>query len=163
MGEYRAPKNRGLRSYYWFCLDHVRGYNASWNYYDGMSADEIEQARRDDVTWNRPSWRLGGVGARSPHPIRDPFGIYEEEVESAHAPPAAPADLPREVRDALAELDMRHPPNRADLKTRYKELSKRHHPDATGGDKCKEERFKRISAAYAVLSRFLDGRRVDSE
>ena len=91
MGEYRAPKNRGLRSYYWFCLDHVRGYNTSWNYYEGMSADEIEQARRDDVTWNRPSWRLGGVGARSPHPIRDPFGIYEEEVESAHARPAAPA------------------------------------------------------------------------
>src|SRR5437868_5385867 len=43
VGEYRAPKSpRQLTDYFWFCLDHVRAYNASWDYYAGMSTDEIE-------------------------------------------------------------------------------------------------------------------------
>ena len=42
-GEYRAPKSRsGAREFHWFCLEHVREFNASWDYYKGMSADEIE-------------------------------------------------------------------------------------------------------------------------
>jgi hypothetical protein len=37
-GDYRAPRSRlELNHYYWFCLDHVRGYNAAWNYYAGMN------------------------------------------------------------------------------------------------------------------------------
>ena len=32
-GQYRAPKSREhLQDYYWFCLEHVRVYNKSWNY-----------------------------------------------------------------------------------------------------------------------------------
>ena len=41
-GEFRAPKDRSLKDYYWFCLEHVQEYNARWNYYDGISADEPE-------------------------------------------------------------------------------------------------------------------------
>ena len=36
-GLYPAPKSRdALRDYIWFCLDHIRAYNKSWNYYDGL-------------------------------------------------------------------------------------------------------------------------------
>lgn len=34
---------------------------------------------------------------------------------------------------------------------RYKQLVKRFHPDANGGDKAAEERFKEISEAYSYL------------
>jgi curved DNA-binding protein CbpA len=37
------------------------------------------------------------------------------------------------------------------LKARYKELVKRHHPDAHGGDKAAEERLKVINQAYSTL------------
>jgi DnaJ-class molecular chaperone len=37
------------------------------------------------------------------------------------------------------------------VKARYKELVKRHHPDANGGDKSAEERFKTVSEAYRTL------------
>ena len=43
-GEYRAPKSRqNLHEYWWFCLEHVRAYNSSWDYYKGMSPAEFEQ------------------------------------------------------------------------------------------------------------------------
>ncbi len=35
------------------------------------------------------------------------------------------------------------------VKSRYKELAKRHHPDANGGSRDAEERLKNINIAYA--------------
>ena len=52
---------------------------------------------------------------------------------------------------ALVILDLRPPVSVAIVKTRYKELVKRHHPDANGGDKAAEERFKQISEAYRTV------------
>src|SRR5574344_1007543 len=42
-GVCRAPKSRNLNEYYWFCKEHAGEYNKNWNYYAGMSNDEIEQ------------------------------------------------------------------------------------------------------------------------
>jgi curved DNA-binding protein CbpA len=37
------------------------------------------------------------------------------------------------------------------VKSRYKELAKRHHPDANGGSRDAEERLKTINLAYAAV------------
>ena len=60
-GEYKAPKSRlNLKSYYFFCLNHVKEYNKSWDFYKGLSVDEIELSLRKDIIWDRPSWPLNG-------------------------------------------------------------------------------------------------------
>ena len=60
-GKYKAPKSKiDLNNYYLFCLEHIRKYNKSWDYYKGMSIDEIEFSLRQDVIWNRPSWPTQG-------------------------------------------------------------------------------------------------------
>ena len=41
-GTCRAPKNRELKDYWWFCKEHAAEYNKNWNYYAGMTPDEIE-------------------------------------------------------------------------------------------------------------------------
>src|SRR5580692_6032312 len=76
-GEYRAPRSRiELDHYFWFCLEHVRGYNAAWNYYAGMSEREIEAEIRRDTVWQRPSWKLGQRhGPAYEARIRDPFDL----------------------------------------------------------------------------------------
>ena len=61
-GQYRAPRDRSLREFHWFCLDHVRAYNASWDFYKGMGPDEIEACLRADTSWQRPTWPLGRIG-----------------------------------------------------------------------------------------------------
>ena len=59
--EYRAPKSRSnLNDYHWFCLEHIREYNKSWNYYEGMSENEIEIEIRSSTTWERPTWPING-------------------------------------------------------------------------------------------------------
>jgi hypothetical protein len=59
LGEFKAPKSRSqLNAYYYFCLKHVKEYNKSWDFYKGLSVDEIELSMRKDTVWDRPSWPL---------------------------------------------------------------------------------------------------------
>jgi len=171
LGEFRAPKGRDkLDQHYWFCLEHVRQYNAAWDYYAGMSIDEIEAHRRADQTWRRPSWPLGGQ--KQGHTIRfdlfDGMGILDDiEIAGAHrangagkgngrdsAAGRAAKAVAEAARRALAVLDLDPPVDFATIKARYKELVKRHHPDANGGDKSAEERLKIINEAFTVLKGF---------
>lgn len=159
-GDHRAPRSREKSDPpYWFCLNHVRAYNASWNYYDGMTDDEVEADLRRDTTWHRPTWRLGTkrtIGLNGSGVVDD-FGILggtggggdHGPADSGYDWPGFHANTPE--AQALAVLDLRPPLGEVSLKARYKALAKRHHPDANGGDKGAEERFKRITEAYNLL------------
>ncbi len=168
-GDFRAPRSRDrLNEYYWFCLDHVREYNATWNYYAGMSADEIEAHNRADVTWQRPTWPMGmrsgaqrmrrGVDGESFDPARwhDPFDLFEEaRAERERAAKAAVRPAAGPEQEALAVMGLEPGVTPAELKARYKELVKLHHPDANGGDKTAEDRLKSINQAYSILKKSL--------
>ncbi len=59
-GEHRAPVGRGRDGqYYAFCIDHVRQYNATYNYFDGMSDKDVEDFQKDALTGHRPTWKSG--------------------------------------------------------------------------------------------------------
>jgi hypothetical protein len=150
-GEYRAPKSRtNLREFHWFCLDHVRAYNAAWDYYQGMAPEEIEVEIRADSSWQRPTWPLGQQGKQA---------RLDEAVEAElHAfafgtrPKAPPKqDVPADLRDALSVFGLTWPVTFVAVKAKYKELAKRHHPDANNGSKKSEEMLKNINLAYATL------------
>lgn len=150
---YRAPKSRDhLRDYYWFCLEHVRAYNAGWDYYKGMSPGEIEVNLRADTGWQRPTWPLGRNGGIS-EALEAELAAFAG-VGRARATPAEER-APPELREALGVLGLSWPVTREAARLRYRELAKRHHPDANGGDKSAEERLKTINLAYATLRRSL--------
>ena len=151
-GEYRAPKSRrNLHEYWWFCLDHVRAYNAAWDYYKGMSPGEIEAELRRDTSWQRPTWPLGRLGSAGwdEELFRDPLNLLSAGRVRKSGSPSS--QVPPELREPLATLGLSWPVTLPVLKTRYKELAKRHHPDANGGDRAAEERLKTINLAYATL------------
>jgi DnaJ-class molecular chaperone len=54
---------------------------------------------------------------------------------------------------ALATMNLEENATLQEIKARYKELVKRFHPDANGGDRGAEERLKQVIKAYAVLKR----------
>jgi hypothetical protein len=150
-GEYRAPKSPlALRDYWWFCLEHVRAYNAAWDYCKGMTPGEIEAQLRADTGWQRPTWplgRLGGVYLDETELLRDPLGelgAHRREHERRPQPPA-------ELREPLSTFGLAWPTTLEAVKARYKELAKAHHPDANGGNRAAEERLKLINLAYAAL------------
>ena len=157
-GEYRAPKSRTtLNEYWWYCLEHVRAYNATWDFYKGMTPGQIEAQVRADTQWQwqRPTWPLGRLGAKflNEDALRDPL-----ETLRGHRPQAAdrsgPA-APSELREPLTTLGLEWPVSLDTVKSRYKELAKRHHPDANGGDRAAEERLNTINLAYAAVRHHL--------
>ncbi len=155
-GDFRAPKSRlDLRDYYWFCLDHVRAYNAAWNYYAGMSDSEIEAEIRCDTVWQRPTWPLGDRhGPSGAARLRDPLGAFSggganRRHDRGNGEAVRRVLSAREQALAVFEIEPPFTPTR--LKARYKTLVKLHHPDAHGGDKAAEERLKIINQAYATL------------
>jgi hypothetical protein len=147
-GTHKAPKSRArLEEYQWFCLDHVRLYNAAWNYYSGMSEAQVEANIRSDTTWNRPSWPFNGVGSAAIDAIDDIFGVIGGTGRQAPQTPQVSSD----ERRALGVLELELPVTFDTVKARYKELVKIHHPDANGGAKDAEERLKRINEAFDTL------------
>ena len=153
----RAPDD--LRSYRWFCLDHVRDYNRTWNFFAGWSRHDIERFQHDDVTGHRPTWPLSGCpGGRRPEDLHAAFEAFAREWLGADDRQGgrrrASADAPSEAQlEALAILDLRAPFDLAALKRRYKSLVKRYHPDANGGSRDSEELLKHINHAYNYLKK----------
>ena len=157
-GEHKAPVSRdNLREYCYFCLEHVRIYNRAWNYYEGMSESEVETAVRSDTVWNRPTWPMGSDNDDAAVPpgsgfkiegCADVFGFFDHESEPSHV---AGEQLSGKERQALLILGLELPATEDEVKARYKALVKRHHPDANGGDKDAEERFKKINEAYEII------------
>ena len=154
-GEYRAPKSRtALNDYWWFCLEHVRAYNAGWDFYKGMTPGQIETQLRADTAWQRPTWPLGRLGAKLDATLHDPLHVLNAGRRAAHAAEQHARDAasaPSDLREPLANLGLSWPLTMAELKARYKELAKQHHPDANNGDRAAEERIKTINLAYATL------------
>lgn len=161
-GGYRAPKGRGREGQYFnLCLEHVREYNKSYNYFAGMPDDDIIAYQRSAATGHRPTWNMGvnrdGPSAAS-HPneawstaFSDPFGIFGR----GHADhrPSEPTRRPlRNVeRRSFAALDLEGDEEGPEIKARYKTLVKQHHPDANGGDRSSEDRLRQIIQAYHYL------------
>jgi hypothetical protein len=167
---HRAPKGRGREKEYWrFCLGHVREYNHSYNFFAGMSVDDIARYQKDAVTGHRPTWKMGMNGGRPTgrsHSARfgpglggadDPFGFYRDHGPSG---PHANADhlrgretrvIRNAERKALDVLGLEADASTQEIKVRFKHLVKRHHPDANGGDRSSEERLREIIQAYNYL------------
>jgi len=152
-GEYRAPYARDrLDQYRWFCLEHVRDYNKKWDYFAGLDAGQIEQHIRADTIWRRPVWPLGGRRSSGPR-IHDPLDLSDDAGLSERPPPRMDGSeqLTSAERNAMGVLELSWPLTQADVKSRYKELVKIHHPDANGGARDAEEKLKEINAAYSTL------------
>jgi hypothetical protein len=162
---HRAPKGRGQENdYHRFCLDHVREFNHSYNFFKDMSADAVASYQKDSLTGHRPTWKLGAMGgvgrkarpaadqAPGEEPIRDPFGLFSRR---GAARPAADEAKRKTVhnaaRKALSELSLEVTASKAEIKARFKDLVKRHHPDVNGGDQSSEDKLREIIVAYNYL------------
>ena len=156
---HRAPKGRMREREYWrFCLEHVREYNHSYNYFAGMSEDAVARYQKDAVTGHRPTWKMGlngGVdGLHHGHGSHDPFDVLRESGTGPRARVEKPVEA-RPVRNAERKafdtLGLEIDAGAPEIKARFKELVKRHHPDANGGDRSTEDRLVEVIQAYNYL------------
>lgn len=172
-GEYRAPGNRGHGfdgpgDWRWFCLDHVRAFNAGYDFFKGMSAEEIWAAQSPLAGWDThsrafrpnagigdgPRWAdfadpLDAIGARAAN-IR---GAAAGRARQAEADARAQSRFTAPERAALQVMGLAPDTDRPALRRRYSELVRRYHPDRNGGDRAHEDRLQRVVEAYQLLSR----------
>jgi hypothetical protein len=155
---HRAPKGRSRENEYWrFCLEHVREYNQSYNYFSGMSDDAVMKYQKDAITGHRPTWKMGTRAGPSvgPEGAQDPFSMFREfGARGAQAKPETtePARAIRNAeRKALHELGLEVGADKAEIKAKFKILVKRHHPDVNGGDRATEDKLREIIQAYNYL------------
>ena len=171
---HRAPKGRGHDGeYLHFCIDHVREYNATYNYFDGMSDSEVVDFQKDALTGHRPTWKLGAnswahgthqSGAASSagqarsqstegaEGVEDAASFFAWRAKQSRAEPVQNRRHVRPLeRKALDTLGLQPGTPKDEVKTRFKELVKLHHPDANGGDTRSEEKLREIIQAYNYL------------
>jgi len=159
-GLYRAPcAPDNLETSYWLCLDHVRSYNKAWNFFAGMSLAEIEAYNRGDTVGWRPSWPLGERMAHMQTAWSRFTGSFApgfDPRENNNGNPYSNLQWAGPAQEKALDLfGLQLPLPLAQLKARYKELVKRYHPDANGGDKESEEHLKQVNEAYGVLKAFI--------
>jgi len=152
-GVFRAPKGRDREGeYFAFCKDHVREYNANYDYFRGMDDDALAKFRQADAVGHRPTWKMGARAA--PHVDESVFAEARAARRRGTKAKGAPAAAPRYnalAIKALLTLELDAGATATAIKTRYKELVKRHHPDANGGDRSSEDKLREIIQAYNYL------------
>ena len=174
-GTFRAPRANASSAggpldpgangqYVWFCETHIREFNRSYDFFKGMSDADVAAFQREALTGHRPTWNLGvnaakaAFGApfasrmRQDSPFRDAFGFFDGGPDTETRERAETRRKPRALeQQALDTLDLPASASLNEIKARYKELVKRHHPDANGGDRSAEERLRKVIQAYDYL------------
>lgn len=164
-GEFRAPLSPGgfdgPGRYRWLCLEHVREFNARYNFFDGMSPDEIAAAQSPYADWARgwetQSRAFAASGADAPprwSDFRDPIDAIGARFRTRMAEARARSDgkpLSDEDRRALGVLGLDTDADRRALRMRYSELVRTYHPDRNGGDRRFEAKLQGVIAAYQAL------------
>lgn len=155
-GEFRAPKSRlKLNSYYWFCLEHVRDYNAKWNYCKDMGIEEVDHLRRNDAVWGKPTWPLSGAKQGIYTHRMDELGKAWQKFAGNDEAQVKKSQkfIPEAERQAIHDLGLQSIESWKDIKKRYLDLVKELHPDTNGGQKSAEDRLKKVNLAYSLLKK----------
>jgi hypothetical protein len=155
-GTNKAPMGRGQEGkYLYFCLDHVREYNKNYNYFNGMSDEDVKDFQKASITGHRPTWTMGsnnnttkakGTAAEN----GNPFHSFRRR-HAANQPDREERHVGILARRAFKRLGLETSASPEQIKEKYKFLVKRLHPDANGGDRGSEDRLREVIQAYNQL------------
>ncbi|MBD8548246.1 DnaJ domain-containing protein [Sphingomonas sp. CFBP 8760] len=161
-GEFRAPPLEGAGDgggpprFRWMCLDHVRAFNSRYNFFDGMTADEIHHAQRPLAGWERETRAFARAGGGDQGPrwsdFSDPLDAIGARFRRETAPERTDGKpLSGQDRASLKILGLAASADRSALRKRYSELVRLYHPDRNGGDRSHEDMLQKVIAAYQQL------------
>jgi hypothetical protein len=159
-GEFKAPLTSptfdGPGEWQWLCLEHVREHNARYNYFAGMSAEEIEAAQSPIAGWERSTRAFAAAPGGDPAPpwsdFRDPLDAIAGRFGARRqAASTAPARFNPAEHRALHVLGLGDDTDLHAVRQRYSELVRRYHPDRNGGDRRHEAKLGQVLEAWQVL------------
>ncbi len=151
-GVYKAPVEKdNSKKFKLLCLEHIKVFNKSWNYFADMKEEEIENFIKSDLTWHKPTKSFGSsenffrilwVNA-----LDDKPGMFKDSIFKNFKK----SKLSDKDRDALKILGLKNDTNWSDIQKRFKILVKKYHPDKNQGSREYEDILKKITLAYSQL------------
>jgi DnaJ domain len=157
-GAHKAPKGRSFEGQYLLlCIKHVQEYNKSFNYFNGMDDEKVRAYQKDSVTGHRPTWAMGIEAKADPNAYVDTLEILKKAARSRTARVRATVSsatgpkrpvVGNAARKAFETMGLDETADKAAIRTKYKELVKRLHPDANAGDRSNEGRMMAVIEAY---------------
>ena len=160
-GEFRAPSAGrrpdfdGPGDWRWLCLDHVREFNLGYNFFTGMSTEEIEAAQTPYGGWDRETRAFAANGSPSPRwsDFIDPLDAIGARFRRDPVTGPRKDGRPLSAGDckALRVLGLGPDADRRALRQRYLDLVRRFHPDRNGGDRSHEKALVAVIQAYTQL------------
>jgi len=151
-GKFKAPAEKdNSKKFKLLCEDHIKLFNKSWDYFDGMSEDQILNFLKSDVTWHRPTQKFGSpdnfFNILWNNALNDKFKIFNENGDSH----VNKNKLRKEDKDAFNIMELDFNADIKDLQKKFKILVKKFHPDKHSGNKMYEDKLKKITIAYSHL------------
>ena len=151
-GEFKAPAEKdNSKNFKWLCKEHVKLFNKKWNYFEGMSQNEIENFLKSDLTWHRPTQKFGSAdnyfNILWNNTLSDKFKIFNED-DHIHI---NRRKLCEKDRDAFRIMDLELGADWTAIQKKFKTLVKKFHPDKHSGSKQYEDKLKKITLAYSHL------------
>ena len=156
-GDHKAPKHRGLNDYYNFCINHIKEYNKAWDFFSGMSQSEVQNQMHKSRYGDRPTWKHAESTSEEELLKAARFSyFYGEEAnrnEEKHNDNKRKffGDTNTPEYEAMALMGLEPPVTLEEIKTRYKKLAKKYHPDLNRDTPNAEELLKEINMAYTIL------------
>ena len=152
-GRFKAPLERdNSKNYKWLCEEHIKLFNKNWNYFDGMSQNEIEKFIKSDNTWHRPTQEFGTsdnfFNIFWNHALNDKFNFFNKENFDNNF---SNKKLNEKDRDAFKIMGLNYNDDWPFIQKKFKTLVKKFHPDTNAGNKEFEDKLKKITLAYSHL------------
>ena len=148
-GTCRCPKTRDLREYWFFCPEHAAEYNKNWNYYAGMSADEIEEDW-ERQTFGSPLKDKNKANADEADYIKFLNDFITGRSTFDKMPPKK--SMPANILSAFKVLGLPISASWREIGAKYRALAKKYHPD-TAKQNADATEFAKISSAYQTLKK----------
>jgi DnaJ domain len=155
--KHKAPKGRSAEGqFHNYCTAHVQQYNKTYDYFKDMKEDEQAAFRKEAQTGHRPTWKRGqgaaptvGGTRRTAKDINDPLNLLLKEKITSNAKHGR--NLRRNEIEALQALSLPEDATPGEVKSKYKSLVKRLHPDANNGSRANEATLNAVIKAYDTL------------
>lgn len=159
VGEYRAPRqpgDAGQGRWKYLCLEHVRQFNAGYDFFDGMDEEQIFAAHHPLHGWaDRTTWADGASATPRWQDFSDPLDAIGARFRPFRESPVTSDGrrLSEAEMRALRTLGLSKEADKGAIRRAYAEKLRLYHPDRNGGDRSREGMLQKVVEAYQRLRR----------